>query len=101
MIIEDCINIGNHIISGLPFRIAGTFKDVFKVLEENEVISSPTSKIMQDFVEFRNKLVHVYWRIEEKETLEKIEKIKKVEEYVKEVYNFLVSKGFLSEKKSS
>ena len=58
--IECCIDIGNHIISDENLRPANSYRDVFKVLNENKKVSKALSLVLSDFASFRNILVHEY-----------------------------------------
>lgn len=61
--IETLINIGNRIISSMGFRSAEDYADVFRVLAENGVIDEDFSAILVNMARFRNRLVHIYWRV--------------------------------------
>lgn len=93
--IEDCLNIGNHVISGLGFKRADTYKGIFKVLEENNVINKKNSQKMQELATFRNRLVHLYWEVKKEEILEKVKNLKIFEEYVKEITAYLKKQKLL------
>jgi len=62
--IEACLDIGSHIIAGKGFRRAQDYKDIYKVLEEEEIISSELSSRLQEMAQFRNLLVHRYSKID-------------------------------------
>lgn len=62
--IECCLDIGNHFIADNNWREPLSNKDVFVVLEENQVISSPLLHNLAKMAQFRNILVHDYARID-------------------------------------
>lgn len=62
--IETILNIGNHIIGSKGFRSPKDYADIFKVLEEQKLISPEFSVQLQQMAKFRNRLVHVYWDID-------------------------------------
>jgi len=62
--IESCINIGNHLIARLGLRTPQDYRDVFRILGEYQIITSPLAEQMIDMARFRNLLVHVYWEID-------------------------------------
>lgn len=64
ILIEECLNIGNHIISGLNLERADTYKEIFVRLQQKGVISQEIGKQLIAFASFRNRLVHLYWRVE-------------------------------------
>jgi len=64
--IEACIDISNHIISSRGYRKPQDYADVFKVLEENDVIESSLNNPLMDMARFRHRLVHLYSRLDNK-----------------------------------
>ncbi len=64
--IECLINIGNHIISDQGLRAPKDYADIFKVLAENSILLAEDVLTLKQMVQFRNRLVHVYWDIEPK-----------------------------------
>lgn len=62
--IECLINIGNHIISDQSLRAPKDYADIFKVLAENNILFSVDVVTLKQMVQFRNRLVHMYWDIE-------------------------------------
>lgn len=87
--IEDCIIIGNQIISGLGLKRPETYREIFEILKKEKIISKRVSEEMGDFVSIRNRLVHLYWDVSEEEIKEVINKINFFDEFVKEVLKFL------------
>ncbi len=69
VIIEDCINIGNHIISEKRFRVPKSYKDVFQILFENSIISEDLSLKLKEAAGLRNIIVHLYWKVDDKKIL--------------------------------
>lgn len=65
MIVEDCINIGNHIIAENNFRAPQNYKDVFQVLFENNIISQELAEKLKRAAGIRNIIVHLYWKIDD------------------------------------
>lgn len=64
--IEGCINIGNHVISSERYRSAENYADIFTVLNENELIGEQLCISLKKMARFRNRLVHLYWEIDDK-----------------------------------
>lgn len=58
--IESCIDIANHIIATRGLRRPNEYRDVFLVLEENQIIGKELSRKLQTMAGFRNLLVHRY-----------------------------------------
>lgn len=81
--VEEVLNIGNNLISGSRLRRADSYRDIFKVLEEEKVISKKMSEELHGFVVFRNRIVHVYWKIEDDEFVKQVKKVKVLSDFVK------------------
>lgn len=64
--IEECLNIGNHIICGLNLKRTDTYKEIFIRLKEAKIISKNLKEKMLDFTTMRNRLVHLYWKVTKK-----------------------------------
>ena len=95
ILIEECLNIGNHIISGLNLDRADTYKEIFVRLQQKGVISKEIGKELISFASFRNRLVHLYWRVERDEMLSKLDEIEVVKQFVEGVYAYLKSNKLL------
>ncbi len=93
--IEDCLNIGNHIISGLSLKRPDTYKEIFRNLRKENIISEELEKEMVKLTGLRNRLVHLYWEVDEEEVLNVCENLNIFEKFVKEVLDFLKSKGHI------
>lgn len=61
--IEAIFDICNHIISDLCLRKPENYKDIFKVLFENNIISETQFEKFSKMAGFRNILVHDYAKI--------------------------------------
>ena len=81
--IEEVINIANNIIISKGMRCAETYREIFIVLEENQIINSSLGKELQKFASFRNRLVHLYWNISPKEFNEQLKKINQLQEFAR------------------
>lgn len=68
--IESCINIGNRIISieqtRQPVKPPETYGDIAKLLFKLDVIDNTFEEKFINMIKFRNRLVHIYWEIDEK-----------------------------------
>jgi len=93
--IEECLNIGNHIISGFLLKRPDTYKEIFKILRKENIISGELEKEMIKLTGLRNRLVHIYWEVDEGEVLNVCENLNIFEKFVKEVLDFLKNKGHI------
>ena len=63
--IEAMIDIGQHIISDEGFREPQSYRDVFKVLAENEILPEDKLPKYENIASLRNILVHHYGKIDD------------------------------------
>jgi len=88
--IEACIDISNHIIAAKGFRRPVSYRDVFKVLIENKILSKKLGEKLEQMVGFRNVLVHRYAYVDIKKLLKFAKKdVEDIEEFVKVVLRLI------------
>ena len=63
--IEAAIDMCNHIISRNGYRAPEDYADAFAVLGEKEAFEKSFVNDLKDMAKFRNRLVHIYWKIDE------------------------------------
>ena len=63
--IECCLDIANHIIASEKFRSPGDYADSFRVLHEQKIVPDSLIERLVEMAKFRNRIVHVYWEIDE------------------------------------
>ena len=68
--IECCIDLANHIISSESFRFPETNADSFKVLVEQKLLPSDRLAAWTNMASFRNRLVHLYWDVDDAKVCE-------------------------------
>jgi uncharacterized protein YutE (UPF0331/DUF86 family) len=64
ILVEECIDIANHIISDKDMRLPAGYADAFQVLMENAIISKKLFQTMEKMAKFRNVVVHQYEKID-------------------------------------
>jgi uncharacterized protein YutE (UPF0331/DUF86 family) len=62
--IESCIDIASHMVSVYQLGHPEESRDVFRFLAEAGYLDSRFSEAMMAMVALRNRLVHLYWRID-------------------------------------
>lgn len=88
--IEAAIDMGNHIISQNGFRAPEDYKDTFTVLSENGVFDAHFVKDLRNMAGFRNRLVHLYWEVDDKQVYKIIKtRLDDFGRYLKRVSRFL------------
>ena len=68
--IESAIDISNHIISQNGYRTPEDYADTFEVLSEKRVFNSEFAGTLKEMTKFRNRLVHLYWGIDDEQVYE-------------------------------
>ena len=88
--IEACIDIGNHIISSEGYRAPRDYRDVFTILEENGVIPDAQAVKLRQMAGLRNRLVHLYWEIDDELIYQYIRtNLVDFEGYIQGILNYL------------
>ena len=63
--VECCLNISHHIIASERFRSPKSYADAFVILTEEFILPEEFLPTLQQMAQFRNRLVHLYWEIDE------------------------------------
>jgi len=64
ILVEECIDIANHIISDEGLRLPVGYADAFQVLMENRIMNKKLSATMEKMAKFRNVIIHQYEKID-------------------------------------
>jgi len=65
--IEGAVDLCNHLIAKNGFRTAEDYADTFKVMNERGAFNQEFTNSLIQMARFRNRLVHIYWDIDDKE----------------------------------
>jgi uncharacterized protein YutE (UPF0331/DUF86 family) len=68
--IEAAIDMCNHIISRNGYRSPEDYADTFTVLGEQGAFENSFTNELKDMAKFRNRLVHIYWEIDDNKIYE-------------------------------
>ena len=68
--IESTIDMCNHIISQNGYRVPEDYGDTFKVMGEVGALDSDFSGQLTNMAKFRNRLVHLYWEVDDQQVYE-------------------------------
>jgi len=71
--IESTIDMSNHIISRNGYRIPEDYGDTFTVMGEVGAIEEAFAEELVKMAKFRNRLVHLYWEIDDRQLFEIIQ----------------------------
>ena len=80
--IECCLDVANHINASEKLRAPRDYSDSFLVIQEEGLISSELGDKLRQMAKFRNRLVHLYGEIDNKNVYEYIKgDLKDIEEF--------------------
>ena len=63
--IECCIDVANHVIASEDLRFPKDNAESFAVLCDSGILTEDLREPLRSMARFRNRLVHVYWDIED------------------------------------
>lgn len=84
-IANECINLGNHIISSLNLDIPENSKEIFDILAKNKYIDINVANKIKDVVAIRNIIAHRYIKLSMEELVDVIEDIDVVERFIDQI----------------
>jgi len=91
--IEACIDIAYHIISKNKMRLPKDYADSFRVLNEYGVIDDNLAQRLILMARFRNRLVHIYWEVDDELIYEILKNnLSDIEEFVDSISKALRGK---------
>lgn len=70
--VEAMIDIANHIISRMKLGTPEDYADVFKILSKIKIFSDVSTQKFINMARYRNKLVHLYWKIDDAEVYDRL-----------------------------
>ncbi|MFH0924218.1 MAG: DUF86 domain-containing protein [bacterium] len=62
--VEGAIDLCNHIIAKNSFKTPEDYADTFRVMAEKGAFDAEFAKVLIQMARFRNRLVHIYWDID-------------------------------------
>ena len=88
--IEGSIDMCNHVISMNKLRAPDDYADTFRILGELDIFSKDFVKKLVEMARFRNRLVHIYWEVDD-ELIHSIlcEDIEDIEKFIDKFTKFL------------
>ncbi len=67
VVIEGAVDLCNHVIAKNRFRTPEDYADTFRVITEQDAFDKEFTTALIQMARFRNRLVHIYWDIDDKE----------------------------------
>jgi len=96
MMIETCVDIASHIISDKEYRVPKSYSDTFKVLHEENIVSSNLFDSLNKMAKFRNIVVHHYDNVDAEIVVGILKRdLKDFMSYKKVIISFLKSESQL------
>ncbi|MCL6510939.1 MAG: DUF86 domain-containing protein [Anaerolineae bacterium] len=90
VVTEAAIDLCNHIVSRQGWRAPESYADCFAVLVDLGLISDELSLRLRQMTRFRNLLVHLYWRVDNRRVYELIHtSLGDVEAYIRAVLDWM------------
>jgi len=92
--VESCLNISHHIIASERFRSPKSYADAFVIMVEEYVLPEDFLPTLQTMAQFRNRLVHLYWEIDEEAIYDILQKnLRDFSKFINYVLSFMDTKG--------
>ena len=88
--IEAAVDIGSHLISKNRWRTPESYADTFRVLGEEGVFEEPFVHDLVRMARFRNRLVHLYWKVDNREVYRILTtRLDDLERFMKEIGRYI------------
>lgn len=87
--VQACLDITSHIVTTENFRDPQDYGDMFRVLEEEEILSSTLADEMVEMAGFRNVLAHEYASIDSERVYYHLQDIDRFRRFAKIVDDFI------------
>ncbi len=90
VVTEGVIDIGNHIIAKEKARVPADYAETFDILVEIGLIPENLGENLKKMAKFRNLLVHLYWKIDDRKILQIIkENLVDIKNFLKILLSYL------------
>lgn len=90
VVIEGAVDLCNHIIAKNGLRTPEDYADTFRVMEEKGAFDSEFTNSLIQMARFRNRLVHIYWDIDDAELFRIIQtRLADIRRFLKDFGNFI------------
>lgn len=89
VVIQGCLDLGNHVISIKNFDLPETYEDIIRILEKEKIIAKDLAFSLRGMGGFRNLIAHGYFKIDLIKLHGYLEKIDEVKRYIKKLEPYL------------
>lgn len=88
--IEGAVDLCNHVIAKNGLRTPEDYADTFRVMEEKGAFDPEFTNSLIQMARFRNRLVHIYWDIDDAELFRIIQtRLADIRRFLKDFGNFI------------
>lgn len=87
--IEACIGICQHIAAKKFQEVPESYSGCFDILATQGVLPGSLTRKMSELARFRNVLVHLYWKVDDRQVVENLSKIGALDEYTRTMERYL------------
>lgn len=88
--IEGIVDLCNHLIARNKFRTPEDYADALRVMEERGAFDSEFTRSLVQMVRFRNRLVHIYWDVDDEELYKILQtRLQDIRRFLKEFGAFI------------
>jgi uncharacterized protein YutE (UPF0331/DUF86 family) len=87
--IQASLDIASHIVASEGYREPNDYGDLFRILEENGVLSPELADRMVEMAGFRNVLAHEYAGIDDERVYEQLQDVTQFDAYAEEVLDVI------------
>lgn len=89
VVVQGCLDFGNHIISIKRFDAPESYEDIISILEKKKIISKDLIPIMRGMGGFRNLIAHGYFKIDLDRLYSYLMKARAIKKFIKELSGHL------------
>ncbi len=85
-----CLDIAQHIVADEGYGTPSSYYETFVLLSEHGVLPSDFLPVLRNMVSFRNRLVHLYWEVDDRVVYQILqENLGDFEKYIGYIVNFM------------
>jgi len=92
--VQSCLDLAHHVIASEGYRTPQDSYDAFAVLNEEGIIPDDFMSVLRQMVSFRNRVVHLYWDVDDKTVYGILQKnLVDFDAFIRHILDFLESEG--------
>lgn len=87
-VVQACLDVASHVIATEGYREPADYGDVFRILAENDVLSSDLAAEIVEMAGFRNVLAHEYAKIDDERVYDHLQDLDRFKEFATAIASF-------------